>query len=431
MRISPRVMAHLRLLTVLAVAVASAIVLGFLWVGAGGRIPLVSDEGYLVSVRTSDVGNLAAGSDVMVAGVPVGTVAAIDRTDAGTHVTLRLDRDEAPLHEGAEVTVRYKTLLQETFLELADGDGGPLAAGSVLPEDAVTPAVDLNDILVSLDRPSRQDLAQLVRSLGDATEDTGAQTAAMLDGLGHVGREGRTALEALAEQSAELRRLTGSTATLLTALDTGRGRIATLVGDANQVTAATAASRDSIEAVMRRMPGLLDAAKDATGDLDQLSGRLLPVAANLEAAAPDLTAALRQLPGTTRDLRGLLPSLDGVLDKAPGTLQRVPAVSADVRALIPNARAALADVNPMLAYLRPYGRDIAAWFSNTAAAVGPDAAGRYSVRFSVVPHEQAVRGVPGGTEDLSPRRNPYPRPGQAENPAPFQGEYPRVEKDGN
>lgn len=430
MRIPTSILARIRLLVVLAFVVVCAAVFGFLWTGSGGRIPLVSDEGYRVSVDVPTVDNLVPASDVMSAGVEIGSVVDIDVEQGHARVTMELNEQHAPLHEGAEVTVRYKTLLQETFLQIADGDGAALPAGGTLPEGSAEPAVDLNDVLVSLDKPTRKALGGVLRSLGMATDGTANQISATLQGLGRMGREGETALDALAHQSGQLNKLSGNAAILLSALDSRQGQIARLVGDTERLTEVTANANGDVAAVMRKLPGLMDTARQASDDLRGLSKDLAPVADNLDNAAPALTAALRQLPATSADLRGLLPHLDSVLARAPKALNRVPPVGSDLRRLLPHTQTAFADLNPMLAYLRPYGRDLAAWFANTADAADATRLGGHHVPFAVVPNEQSLGGIPGGTNDLSPRVNPYPRPGAAVDPAPFTGNYPRV-REGN
>lgn len=426
MKIPTAAMPAIRLATIMAFVAVCALIFGYLWLGAGGRLPLISDDGYRVSLAVPSVDNLVNGSDVTVAGVEVGTVVHIT-TRAGTpQVTMQLDPGHAPLHQGATVAVRNKTLLQETFLEVTDGDGKPLPNGARLPDGSATPSVGLNDVLASIDEPTRRNLAATLRSLGSGTKGTHDDIAAAVSGLGMLGRDGETTLDALAQQSDQLRRLAGNAATLLTALDTQQGRIAQLASDAESVTQATVDSKADIEAVMRKLPGLLDNARAASGSLTQLSGSLGPVAADLKVAAPDLTAALRELPETGADLRGLLPALDSVLGRAPATLERVPTVSDDARQLIPNVRLTLCDLNPMLAYLSPYGRDLSAWFASTADAMRGTVDGEGHTRFTVPQNDQSIRGIPGGTEHLLPRRNPYPGPGQAEHPVPFQGKYPRV-----
>jgi phospholipid/cholesterol/gamma-HCH transport system substrate-binding protein len=418
----------LQFVVVIAFALACALFFGYLWTGSGGRIPLVSSDGYRASVTLPQVSNLVKNSDVMASGVRIGEVAEIHLDGNQAAVTMQIDSGPRPLHEGATVTVRYKTLLEETFLEVTDGKGPALPDGTQLPPSAAKPAVELNDVLNSLDQPTREALASSVRSLGAATQDGKQSISAALTGLGETARQGKSALSALAAQSDDLRKLTGDAATLVAALDSRQGQIEQLVDQAGQLTSVTAGSRDDLEKVMRKLPGLLDTARSASAGLTSLSQSLGPVAANLKKASPDVAAALEQLPQTASDLRGLLPSLNGVLDSAPDTLARVPTVADDARALIPPVDVALRDVNPMLAYLGPYDREITGFFVNFGQALNTQ---NGVLKVMLLANEKSLRGLPiTGTLPLFDRNNPYPGAGSLNNPAPFSGQYPRVQEEG-
>lgn len=420
---------HIRLAVVLAFMAACATFFGYLWIGSGGSIPLITSDGYRVSLNIPHVSNLVKSSDVMAAGVRIGKVADIHVDGDQAAVTMQLDSGPRPLHQGATVVVRYKTLLEETFLEVVDGTGPAIPDGAHLPDGSGKPAVELNDVLNSLDQPTREALASSVRSLGAATADGHQSISAALTGLGEAARQGKDALGALAAQSDDLRKLTGDAASLVAALDSRQGQIAQLVTDAEQLTSVTAGGKGDIEAVMRRLPGLLDSARTASTGLSDLSKSLAPIAANLKTAAPDVSAALRELPQTAADLRGLLPSLNGVLDGAPATLARVPVVAGDATALIPPVDIALRDVNPMLTYLRPYARELTGFFVNFGQSLNTQ---NGVLKMVLVANEQSARGLPLTTNPpVFDRTNPYPAPGSLNDPRPFSGQYPRVQQEGN
>jgi phospholipid/cholesterol/gamma-HCH transport system substrate-binding protein len=363
----------------------------------------------------------------MIAGVRVGKVRALEERNGKAHTVMHLRPPATPLHEGATVQVRAKSLVEESYLEIVDGRGRELPDGSRLPASAVISSVQLNDLFTSLDPKTRAALGEAVRSFGAGTKGTRADIDRALTGLG---REGHDALDALAAQSDDLKALTRETTTLLQALDTGHGQIASLVSDADRLTRATAGGRADLEATLRQLPGVLSSANATTGKVTELSQALGPVAADLDAAAPHLSNALSQLPATSRDLRELLPALDGTLDRAPATLQRVPAVSNDARELIPTLRVTLADVNPMLSYLQPYGRDIAAFFANWSAMLAQRDVNGHYLRVSTVFNEQSVSNFPIESHvAVLDKSNAYPKPGQAANPGPFTGRYPHVDRE--
>ncbi|MFD2398769.1 MlaD family protein [Prauserella oleivorans] len=373
--------------------------------------------------------NLVPGADVMVAGVRVGEVAEVRPAGERARVTMELD-NQYPVHEGATVRVRNKTLVEETFLEISDGDGAPVPSGATLPDSAGQPPVQLNDVLASLDQPTREALASAVRSLGGATEGSRENISRALTGLGYLGREGQGALAALSAQSDDLSKLTGKTATLLAALDTSQGQIARLVADADTLTRTTADGAGQIEAVLRRLPPVLDSASAATDDLDRLSTSLAPIAQNLRTAAPDLSAALRELPRTSADLRGLLPSLDGVLNTAPDTLTRVPRWRPTRSACCRPSTWRSPTSTPCWPTCGP------------TAPMSPACSPTWHSRWHGGHQRPLAADVPAGQRAERPGQpaqpqpdppagqvQPVPRTGEAANPGPFDGEYPRVQRD--
>ncbi len=405
--------------------------LGYYLTEVGAEIPgITATDDYQVAFRADDVKNLQVGGDVSIAGVVVGEVSDQQVSGPGARVVLDISPEAAPLHQGAHVRVGMKSVVGQSYVDVVDGDGAVIPSGAALPGSAVQPTVDIDEVISTFDPGTRRALRGTLRSLGAATAGTARDVDRMMTGLGDLGREGHTALQALAAQSGDLQALTREATVLLNALDTGRGQISTVVRDAQRLTEATAGQRAAIARTVRAMPALTYRARAATAKLEELAVPLTPVAADLERAAPELNRALVQLPSVSRDLRGLLPALDATLDRAPATLDRIPPVGADVRALIPRASLTLRDVNPALTYVMPFGTDIGAMFASFGASMDVVAEnGVRPVRLAPIFNTGTIRGNPAPiTRDPFNWNNPYPRPGQAGHPAPFRGEYPRVER---
>lgn len=430
MKISPSALPKIRLTVLIVFAVVCVTIFGYLWVNSGGRLPVISNKGYRVSLNIPKVSNLVPNSDVTIAGVRIGRVVNLEPSPEGARVTLQLDHN-APLHQGTKAQVREKTLVNETFVQLADGTGAPLANGTTLPPGSGKPAVQVNDVLQSLDPGTRDALGATIRSSGVATAGTRGNLQQTLNGLGDLGHRGKNTLSALSAQSDDLRKLTGSSATLIAALNTRQGRIAEMVQDSNQLAQVTSDNHKDVEAVVQKLPGVLDSARHATPAVNDLSSALGPVASDLNAAAPGLSHALVELPQTSASLRGALPKLDGVLQTAPPTLTRIPSVASEANQLIPNLQADLSQVNPMLTYLQPYGPDVAHMFVNWGASLPTGNVDGKALRLLPVLSPQAPTGVPLNT-NIGPlnRRDPYPAPAQGDNPGPWKGSYPRVQKEG-
>lgn len=426
MRIPYTVVPKLRGLTIVAFVALCALIFSFLWTQAGGKIPLVSRAGYQVTVPYKDIDNLVFQSDVRIAGVDVGTIEKIEVDGPAAMVTLELDDEVAPLHEGAVITLRNKTMIEESFLEIVDGDGKEYADGSTLPTSAAQESVQLNDVLTSLSAETRQDLSKVIRSGGAATKDTREDVDAVLTGLGDLG-DNAGALEALSQQSADLRSLVTSSNQVLKALDTQQGRIVSLTRNAQTITNVTADHEADVKAVMRALPPLLVTTEKASGSLTALAKPLSTVSHNLRDAAPDLNGALLELPATTRDLRGVLPSLNVTLDRAPATLKRLSPFTKAASPLVETLAVNVADLNPMLAYLQPYGLDLVSyWANHVGFGASSDGNGKIARVKPVVNVNTLNLGAPLKAGTFF---NPYPAPGQHMNPQGFQGSYPKIEED--
>lgn len=420
-----------KLVTVALFAMLCAGIFGFLWINSGGKVPVVSQRSYTVAVDLPKAGNVVYFSDVMVAGVKVGKVTEVEERGDHARVEMALDREVAPLHKGASVVTRAKSLVEESFLEVTDGDGAEIPSGSVLPEGAAKGPTQLDDVLQALDGPTRESVREVLRSLGEGTQGSKDGVASAAQGLALLGTDGRDVVETVAGQSKDIKALTRNAARLLAALSERRTAVSALVKDAQTLTAVTAGQQDDLRATMRALPPLLTTASDSSDDLERLGVALSPVARNLTTAAPHLTRALEELPGTAADLRATLPSLTAVLDKAPRTLTKVPTVAADIEGLLPPADQVLTDVNPMLGYLAPYDRELVAFFTNFAQALALGDRNGTVARLMLMVNEQSLRGLPLST-NLGPldRYNPLPGAGSLVDPKPYGDEtYPKVTRE--
>lgn len=407
-----------------------AVIFGYLWVNSGGKLPFISKYTYKIAVDIPRIGNLVYFSDVAVNGVLIGKVQELTPQGDHAHVVMDLSKF-SPIHEGAKVRVRAKTLIEESFLEIEDGTGPALPSGSQLPEGSDIGPTQLNDVLLALDGKTRGALADASKSLGASTVGTRQAFSDAVAGLGAAGRGGHDALDALAAQSEDLRALSANTATLLSALNTQRGEIADLVDNANTLATATSDGREDLAQFMRELPPTLKSAKDASDSIDRIGKALDPVAKNLNDAAPDLSDALHDLPDVSNHLRGLLPQLDGVLQSGPDTFDKVGDFSDDMKDFTPKGEDFLAQLNPMLGYIKGYKREVGAVLANFAQTLAHgDANGHFLQAMLVLGNETAVKGLPVNTE-VGPldKYNPYPMPGQGYNPSGVGRNYEKLQKD--
>ena len=84
----------------------NVLLFAFLWTNSGGRIPLLSDDGYRVSASFERTGGLSSGADVRLAGVPVGKVTDIDPDFQRGHVVVTFEVDRG-VEIGPETTAEW------------------------------------------------------------------------------------------------------------------------------------------------------------------------------------------------------------------------------------------------------------------------------------------------------------------------------------
>jgi phospholipid/cholesterol/gamma-HCH transport system substrate-binding protein len=407
----------------------------FIWFlqGTATRVPLISPTGYVTKITIKDVDNLVPASKVRIAGVEVGEVRTMtQRPPDGVQVEFAIDLTAAaPLHQGVKVLVGNKSLIGDTYLDVIDGTGAAFPDGSTLPDSAAVLSTQLDDVIHDLTPPTRVALGSMIRSVGAATQGTKDDIALTATGLGGLGGQGRTALDALTAQTADLRSLGRNTATLMRALDTQQGEIATLVSNAQRITNSVAGQHQALEDSIRLLPDVLRTAITASGKITSLGHHLEPVAHGVREASPDLKTALNRLRPTTKDLRDLLPSLRDVLDDLPDTLDRTSQFKDDVGDVSPDAVDILRDVNPIVRYAKPYGPEVGAFFDLfNAEFKGTDEAGVHYARLMVHINENSVQS-PLKTSLGAMYYNPLPKPGSGSLPGPWKGPYPHVTRDGN
>jgi phospholipid/cholesterol/gamma-HCH transport system substrate-binding protein len=136
---------------------------------------------YRLVVPLDSADGLYPGSDVLIAGAKAGSVRDISLDGSKTLVTITIDDANAPVHADATVTVRPKSLLGEKYLALDPGRSDVLASGSRLPNEQVARAVDLQDVVNSLDQPTREKLRTLVIALGGGLAGRGLDTNQTID----------------------------------------------------------------------------------------------------------------------------------------------------------------------------------------------------------------------------------------------------------
>ena len=368
-------------------------------VSFGGSLPF-APEGYRFRLLLPDAGNLVPGTDVEISGVTVGRVVVLGRSGNRALATVELRPAYVPLRAGATAIVRTKTLLGETYIELAPGprsappvpDGGMLAASHVLP------ATKLDAFLEAFAPTDRARLRQLFGGLASALSREGtalngslAYSSPFAGDLGEV-------LKTLDHETPQLQGLFNSSGVVLQALGARSGDLQAAITAGDQVLSTTAERNAQLAQIVRDLPPFLTQLRATSntitsdsGDLDRAATALLPIAPLVQPAVtaidtdvPAVKSLFQALPATVAAGRSGLPALTRIVNAIPAAFTQ----------LYPAAR----QIIPVMQLFATYREEaLVAPFANTSSVlngrmVGPE--GKILVRpgFGVYLSNETVAG---------------------------------------
>src|ERR671915_2138563 len=304
-----------KILTMVVFALSCFGLLLFLWLSFGGAIPL-KPQGYRVQVAFPEATTLATEADVRIAGVSVGKVRRleVDGNRNRTVATIELDRDFAPLRSDTRAVLRQKTLLGETYVQLAPGRSKEMVPeGGRLADAQVAETVQLDEIFDSLDPATRkafrgwqQDLAEGVRGRGQDFNDA-------LGTLPGFAADGADVLAVLDSQEEALQRLVKNTGVTFAALTENEQQLQTLITSSQRVFEATGSRNDALAESVRIFPTFLDESKAALERLETFSTDTRPLVQDLRPVAQDLKPTLADLRATAPHLEKFFRDVDPLI----------------------------------------------------------------------------------------------------------------------
>lgn len=344
----------------------------FLWVAFGGSTPLRA-ESYRFHIEFREAGQLTQEADVRISGVNVGKVKSKEanpRTGV-TDTTIELQDQYAPIPVDTQAVLRQKTLLGETYVELAPGVGGGtrmLPDGGTLPAGAVSPTVELDEIFRAFDPDTRRAFSNWMDSQGRAVGRRGAALNAALANLTPFAQGSEDVIRILRRQDVATRTLVRDTGEVFGALSERRGQLRGLIESSNRVFETTAARDDQLAQAFVALPTFLRETRATTTRLTGFAARTDPLVTQLRPAARELSPTLISLQALAPDLRGLLEDLDPLIEVSRTGLPALERTLDDTKPLLARLEPYLRNLQPVFSYLGLYKREIAAFFALDAAS---------------------------------------------------------------
>ena len=347
-------------------------------------------DDYRVKAVFQSAGQLVPGNQVRVGGQPVGTIEDITLDDrAQAVVTMSIQDDLAPLHEGSTATIRATSLsgIANRYVSLKPGrnDAEELADGGRIGADETSAPVDLDVLFNTLDADTREGLRNFVRGSGTQYDGKGEEAAESLRYFAPFLSQSTRLAEELVLDQAVLQRFLRDGAETVSAIAERRDDLAGLVSNTNTTFGAIADESAALQRALELLPTTLRKAnttfvnlRATLDDLDQLVNASKPSTKELAPFLRALRPLVRDARPTVRDLDDLIrsPGPDNDLIDLTAKQPRLAQLTANV---FPRAIRALDRSQPVVEYARGYAPDLIAWITKFGQVPGYyDANGHYA-----------------------------------------------------
>jgi virulence factor Mce-like protein len=280
----------------------------WLWLSFGGPIHLQPTK-FRFKAQFDESPMLTKAADVRVSGLKVGRIRNLEtKRDGGQLVEMEIDSKYAPIPEDSRMTLRNKTILGQSYLELTLGQGDPLPEDGTLSNTRIEAGVQVDEILGVFDDDTRKHWQGWVREIATGLENRGETLNDAVGTLPQFADTGAEVLEILHEQDPAVRRLVRNAGITNEALNERRDQLRQLIVNSNRFFGATASRDDALAETVFIMPTFLEESR-------QTNARLREFAIDTEPLIRNLTPVTRMLRPTVRDLGRLAPDLQAFFRK--------------------------------------------------------------------------------------------------------------------
>ncbi len=400
------------------IAAAAAVVIA---VAAVALILLSSGSSYKVRVVFQNASQIVPGDLVEVSGNSIGTVSDISLTpDGQAQLTLNIKSSQyEPLRDGTQATVREASLsgIANRYIDLRLGpaSGAAIRNGGVIPTTDTTSAVDLDQLLNTLNTPTR-------KALQDVIQGSASQWAKHADEAQAAFQYLNPAIASSSVLFREINRDTGrftnfivKSGNLVSDIAQRQSDLSGLIHNLASTTEALASQRTALAQSITELPPFMRLAnttfvnlRSALDDLTPLVNASKPVAPKLQQLLVKLRPLAIESVPTVRDLANIVrrPGPDNDLIEltslgqplAAVTVRNINANGKQRLGAFPQSTIALNQSTPELAFARPYAVDLTGWFEGYSHPGGYDANGGYSRVAPVV----GVASIQNGTLNFLP-----------------------------
>lgn len=379
-----------RILVAVGFALSCFAIALFLWIAFGGPTPL-KPQSYRITAYFPEATQLVDEADVRVGGVTVGSVkevglAPLEQRVNGkdtTETVIEIDPRYAPISTDARATLRFRTLLGETFVELTSGTPGgddpgvvalgasagvtdaeaaraePIPEGGTLGIGRVKEQTQIDEIFNALDEETRMSFRRWQENAAVAIDGRGLDLNDAFGNLGPFVGDFTAVLEILDRQSDALQGLVRDTGTVLEAL-TARGQeLAGMIEGSRNTFDALAGEEQALRDVFQVFPTFQRESRATFERLDRFQADATPLVRELGPVARELSPTLASVRDLAPHLRAFFPRLDRLQRVSRRGLPALRETLDGIGPLFEELDPFLATLNPVIRYLELHEETVA------------------------------------------------------------------------
>ena len=294
-------------------AVVVLVAAGLLVVSLGGSAGGASgDPTYTVELNNAF--GLVTGEQVKVAGVPAGSISAInlDQRTLDARVTIQVTATGyGNFRTDATCESRPQSLIGEYFIDCNPGTSGSpkLRDGATIPVSHTFSTIPADLLQNVLRMPYRERLTLIIDELGAGVAGNPANLQSAIQRAVPALRQTDNLLALLAKDSHTLQDLTSTADSVITALANNGRNVRRFVVDANNTAVQSARQRANLRATFQNLPGFLAQLRPALADLGAAADANYPVLNNLNSSSGQIDRLVTDLVPFSRSAKPALRSL--------------------------------------------------------------------------------------------------------------------------
>ena len=279
----------------------------FMAINTGQRFGPLPPQ-YRVAFEVRDADGLVEGSDVRIAGVPVGKVMAVATTSNGALVTLGIDPGKGydPVYTDGYVLIRPKSLLGEKYVDMQRGTSNvEIPDGGMLPPSQAFTQVELDQVLNSSDAATRKAISENIMNLGQGVSGRGQDINPTIPELRRIAEHLTSVSARFKDRTSQIDHILVDTDTILSTLADEHARLATLLQSADGVTGTVAQNDQHLAGILNGAGGAISKINVALAQQNNDQN----IRTSIQRSPAVLTKLNTFLGLTTHDLNTLVPSL--------------------------------------------------------------------------------------------------------------------------